>query len=409
MDDSTGPAGGSVADRKLALRARDGDRLSFGALYLAHHEVAWRMACATTGFSADAEIALVEGFANVFGGLPDVLDDDFAFRPQLLASVRTIAVARLRQTGRMDEPDGDVCPGAAASEPPMGIQRGSVHDALRRLPEPERTALWLSAAEGAAPDEVAAVVGLDPDAVDGISVLAWGRVQDITLAALGVDPPAACRGTVDLLGGYLRGGLDPSAGQAVEDHFAICSPCAVRARQLAEPRCGLRAHLIPVPPLAADTQHQWIAVGSHHRARRPAASARPARSNGRIGHEERISLDPLAASAPAARRFVEGALLRWEATEVLEDVQLLTSELVTNAVLHARTTIELVLTLRTDVVRIEVHDRRAGPDPVTAVARGPGLQLVEGLAQQWGINHDDSGKIVWLEIPCPAATPQRVA
>jgi anti-sigma regulatory factor (Ser/Thr protein kinase) len=86
-------------------------------------------------------------------------------------------------------------------------------------------------------------------------------------------------------------------------------------------------------------------------------------------------------------------------------VQLLASELVTNAVVHARTTIELVLTQRHDVIRLEVHDRRATLEPVTPVERGRGLRLVEGLAQQWGIVDEDSGKIVWLEIPYPAPQP----
>jgi anti-sigma factor RsiW len=285
----------------------------------------------------------------------------------------------------------------------LGVQPGSVRDAFRWLPELWRTTLWLTAAEAATPQEIAAVVGLEPGAVATIASLAWDKVRDTCLAALQVDPPASCRQTVNVLGSYLRGGASRAARRAVEDHFAVCGRCAVCGDHLADPQSGLRAALIPVPPLAADTQHQWIALGSHHQRSRPAVPARKPRPIGRIDHEERISLDPLAASAPAARRFVEGALGRWGATEILEDVQLLASELVTNAVVHARTTIELVLTQRQDVVRLEVHDRRVSLEPVTPVERGRGFQLVEGLAQQWGLVDDGSGKIVWLEIPCPAA------
>lgn len=410
MHNSGAPGRGSVADRKLALRARNGDRLAFGILYLAHHEVAWRMACATTAFSTDAEIALVEGFARVFGALPDVLDEEFVFRPLLLASVRTLAVERLRQTGRLHDPAGFAGPRAAGRA--MGIEPGSLRDAFRWLPEPWRTTLWLTAAEAAAPQEIAVVVGLEPDAVAAVASLAWDKVRDTCLAALRVDPPAGCRATVNVLGPYLRGGASQAARQAVEDHFAVCGRCAVRGHDLADPQSGLRAVLIPVPPLAADTQHRWIALGSHQQGSRPVASTLPRRPIGRIDHEERISLDPLAASPSAARRFVEGALGRWGATEILEDMQLLASELVTNAVLHARTTIELVLTQRHDAVRLEVHDRRVSLEPVTPVERGRGLQLIEGLAQQWGIIHDGTGKIVWLEIPFPATddrTPSSVA
>ena len=356
MPDSTAPTAGSVADRKLALRARDGDRLAFGVLYLAHHELAWRMASATTAFSADAEIALVEGFARVFSTLPEALDEEFVFRPQLLVSVRNFAVDRLRQTGRLLDPAALAGPGAVGPARPMGIQPDSVREAFRCLPEPWRTTLWLTAAETVTPQETAAVVGLEPDVVTAIASLAWDRVSDICLAA---------------------------------------------GHDLADPQSGLRSASIPVPPLAADTQHRWIDLGCHHQERRPVLATRQPRPIGRVDHEERISLDPLAASVPAARRFVECALGRWGTTEILEDVQLLASELVTNAVLHARTTLELVLTQVQDVVRLEVRDRRAG-EPVTPVERGRGLQLVEGLAQRWGIVDDDCGRVVWLEIPSAA-------
>ena len=408
MHEGTAPASVSVADRKVALRARDGDRLAFGVLYLAHHEVAWRMACATTAFSADAEIALVEGFARVFGALPEVLDDDFVFRPRLLASVRTFAVERLRQTGRLHDPAGS---GAARLGRSTGVQPGSVRDAFRSLPEPWRTTLWLTAAEAATPQETAAVVGMEPDAVAAMASLAWDKVRDTCLADLEVNPPTRCRETVNVLGSYVRGEASQAARQIVEDHFALCGRCAVHGDDLAAPQNGLRAAIIPVPPLAADTQHQWIALGSHQQRRRPVVSARPQRPavDHEVDHEERISLDPLAVSASAARRFVAGALGRWRATEILEDVQLLASELVTNAVVHGRTTIELVLTQRQDTVRLEVHDRRVGLEPVTPVEPQRDFHLVEGLAQEWGVVRDGSSKIVWLEIPCPGVSVQHRA
>jgi anti-sigma regulatory factor (Ser/Thr protein kinase) len=121
-----------------------------------------------------------------------------------------------------------------------------------------------------------------------------------------------------------------------------------------------------------------------------------------VEHEARIWLDPLTSSVSTARRFVEGALLRWQATEILDDAQLLTSELVTNAVLHARTTIELVLVQQNGALRIEVHDRCVIFDPAAAMESGQGLQLIEGLASGWGIARDGSENVVWLELKCPA-------
>jgi hypothetical protein len=136
---------------------------------------------------------------------------------------------------------------------------------------------WLSAAEAAAPQEVAAVVGWESDAVAAIASLAWAKVRDNCLAAIQVDLPVRCRGTANLFGPYLRGEVSQSTGQAVEDHFAECGPCATLGLELADPQTGLRALLLPIPPLASDAQHQWIALGSHHRSKRPAEPARPPR------------------------------------------------------------------------------------------------------------------------------------
>jgi hypothetical protein len=76
------------------------------------------MACATTAFSADAEIALVEGFANVFAGLPDVLDEGFAFRSadhrrDLVGRCPFTATSEVGSTRQQDRPSRIISPFAA--------------------------------------------------------------------------------------------------------------------------------------------------------------------------------------------------------------------------------------------------------------------------------------------------------
>ncbi len=85
-----------------------------------------------------------------------------------------------------------------------------------------------------------------------------------------------------------------------------------------------------------------------------------------------------------------------------EGAVLLVSELVTNAVLHARTGPDVTLRLNGGRLWIGVHDdspvapapKRYGPNAAT----GRGLLLVERVAASWGTDKDESGKVVWFEL-----------
>jgi anti-sigma regulatory factor (Ser/Thr protein kinase) len=89
-------------------------------------------------------------------------------------------------------------------------------------------------------------------------------------------------------------------------------------------------------------------------------------------------------------------------SDTLETIALLVTELVTNAILHARTPLLLTLESRPGSVRIRVEDesneqpalRHYEPDAVT----GRGLALVEQLASSWGVDTTPSGKAVWCEV-----------
>ena len=115
-------------------------------------------------------------------------------------------------------------------------------------------------------------------------------------------------------------------------------------------------------------------------------------------------LGPDTSSARHARRFVDEVLSRWRCDDLLDDVQLLVSELVTNAVVHAGSDVEIAVRLLSDVVRIEVVDRSPTTDlrprdPRADAESGRGLLLVETLASAWGVEPLDHGKSVWFEVP----------
>ena len=125
-----------------------------------------------------------------------------------------------------------------------------------------------------------------------------------------------------------------------------------------------------------------------------------------VVHEASTHLPPSRESPRAARRFVQGILPGWGCADVLDSVTLLVSELVGNAVMHARSEIEVSVRLGTDRLRVDVIDRStavprrrsAGSEDQT----GRGSDLVEVLATAWGVSGRPDGKSVWFEIALPA-------
>ncbi|MER7518569.1 ATP-binding SpoIIE family protein phosphatase [Streptomyces sp. NPDC126499] len=112
-------------------------------------------------------------------------------------------------------------------------------------------------------------------------------------------------------------------------------------------------------------------------------------------------LEPEDAAPGRARRLARRALARWDLEELTDSVELLISEVVTNAVRYAERPVTLRL-LRTDVLRCEVGDdspqlprqRRARDTDES----GRGLFLVNRLARRWGATRLSGGKVVWFEL-----------
>lgn len=117
---------------------------------------------------------------------------------------------------------------------------------------------------------------------------------------------------------------------------------------------------------------------------------------------------PARQSPGAARRFVGDMLRRWRFDSVIEPAQLLTSELVTNAVLHAGTEVQVVLEVHGETVHVEVIDltKRAPVlryAPYDDLQTGRGLTLLENIASAWGVNPLDRGKSVWFDLKATRA------
>lgn len=119
---------------------------------------------------------------------------------------------------------------------------------------------------------------------------------------------------------------------------------------------------------------------------------------------EAWAFPPEPSSTREARRRVSDLLEASDLDVAAATAALVVSELVTNAVLHARTPFEVRMRVDPFVVRIEVHDG-TGRKPTMRyfsdhATSGRGLRLVEALSDAWGVDTDvdGGGKTVWAEV-----------
>jgi anti-sigma regulatory factor (Ser/Thr protein kinase) len=115
-------------------------------------------------------------------------------------------------------------------------------------------------------------------------------------------------------------------------------------------------------------------------------------------------------SVGAARRFIQGRASAWALSEpARQQLVLIGSELVTNAVLHARTELTLALELDRGRVRISVLDRSQAPPTLRHyrpdALTGRGLGVVAALSDRWGVSTAAEGKVVWAEVAANGAQP----
>jgi hypothetical protein len=115
-----------------------------------------------------------------------------------------------------------------------------------------------------------------------------------------------------------------------------------------------------------------------------------------------VQLPPWPESAAEGRRLVRHSLEEWRLTRLREPADLVVTELVTNAIVHAKTVLHLTLVLAGDQLRVAVRDRggsRASVDALVAQQRtlhGRGLRTIEAYTCGWGVLPARyTGKTVW--------------
>ena len=120
-----------------------------------------------------------------------------------------------------------------------------------------------------------------------------------------------------------------------------------------------------------------------------------------VRESHHLHLDPVPRLVSDARRFVLEHAPDLP-PETQDSLVLLTSELVTNAVLHARTEIELGITIGDESIVVTVHDldlARSEQDPYASREGGWGLGLVSALAEVSAMQTDPAGgKVAWFRL-----------
>ncbi|WDZ86280.1 SpoIIE family protein phosphatase [Micromonospora cathayae] len=151
-----------------------------------------------------------------------------------------------------------------------------------------------------------------------------------------------------------------------------------------------------------------------------AAEAGPAATTGPDEHVRRVRLPADRRTPATARAVVRSVLAEADLEELLNEALLLTTELSTNAVEHARTELDMEVVADRFGLSVMVSDYAAGPvdeltvgvrndsADITEVAeRGRGLLLVDHFASCWGTTYLPSGKGVWFRLDRPTTTPPR--
>ena len=122
----------------------------------------------------------------------------------------------------------------------------------------------------------------------------------------------------------------------------------------------------------------------------------PAQLHRKLGHADLRAV-------PEVRRALRALLLDWGRPGRSDVAELLTSEIVTNALVHTDDDAVLTATVRGHRLRVEVRDfvaRRPKPRVPRADdgTGGRGLLLVQSLADAWGVRNQSVGKVVWFEL-----------
>jgi hypothetical protein len=113
--------------------------------------------------------------------------------------------------------------------------------------------------------------------------------------------------------------------------------------------------------------------------------------------EQRFEVAPT--TPRRARHFVDATLEEWQCEDVRQEADLLTAEVVADAVRQAPSQVALLVEHTDGVVRVEVSDDPGiVMEPTHEFERRTGRRLLESLARRWGSDADRARTTTWFEL-----------
>ncbi len=238
------------SDVALIRRTRAGDGSAYGSLHARHVDAARALAYRMSRSTADADDLVSEGFARVLSAIRRGRGPEVAFRPYLLSTIRRLAYDRTDRERREApvEYDLDQPTGPLADPVVNGFEQAAASAALADLPASWRTILWHTLIEGETPAQVAARVGMSPNAVAALAYRAREGLRQGYLSQHAATPidDAACRFTTDHLPAYVRDRLPELKATRVRAHLERCDRCRAAELELAAVNTSMRS-----PPASA--------------------------------------------------------------------------------------------------------------------------------------------------------------
>lgn len=127
--------------------------------------------------------------------------------------------------------------------------------------------------------------------------------------------------------------------------------------------------------------------------------------------QKQLELLPQTSVVADARHAVKDWCGGWRLAHLADAVELLVSELVTNAVVHGLGVVRVVAEYDGERLRVEVYDHDPIPPRPHVTAgidldeHGRGLQLIAMLSDSWGSARTFDGKVVWVELTASGPAP----
>lgn len=237
----------SMTESELVAAVRSGAHGANAELFRRHWAPTVRVANGLVG-PDDAEDLASDAFAKIFDLLSRGKGPEVAFRPYLMAMLRTMRVDRIRRGTEILVADftADQAEPIAADGAESRAEADLVAQAFRSLPERWQLALWHTEVEGEPLSQVAGRLGIKANAVAALCFRAREGLRLAYLAEhLATTQELACRATLDRLPRLTRGDLTLAHQTEVEAHLAHCASCSAASHELRLLNTQLGAALLP--------------------------------------------------------------------------------------------------------------------------------------------------------------------